>query len=167
MKHISSSSPNEDPHISADELHLIHRGKQGYEYEFLLPADGTASEYADDKRVEGSIDRLLNSRDRETGDSRAGSRARSEEGQRQSSRSVSTDILYDPSAVKKPTGEERSAARRNIPWKEFMTNRASLTLLLNAWSFGWIGFMLLSEIPAFLTDALGTLAFIHIIDTSR
>lgn len=41
------------------------------------------------------------------------------------------------------------------PWIHFFTNKHSLTLLLNSWVTGWIGFTLLSEMPTFLNDELG------------
>ena len=33
--------------------------------------------------------------------------------------------------------------------------RASLVVILGKWVYDWIGFMLLSEIPSYLTDELG------------
>lgn len=41
------------------------------------------------------------------------------------------------------------------PWIHFFTNKHALTLLLNSWVIGWIGFTLLSEMPTFLNDELG------------
>lgn len=41
-----------------------------------------------------------------------------------------------------------------IPWIPILTHRASLTLFLAYWVFGFIGFMLLSEMPSFLIQQL-------------
>ena len=42
-----------------------------------------------------------------------------------------------------------------IPWKNIFTHSASLTLLMMSFTYNWTLFMLLSEIPSFLTDSLG------------
>jgi hypothetical protein len=42
-----------------------------------------------------------------------------------------------------------------IPWKAMFTHPASIALFVSNWSFGWIGFMLLSEMPSYLVDCLG------------
>lgn len=42
-----------------------------------------------------------------------------------------------------------------IPWVAMFTHPACLTLFLLNWVFGWIGFMLLTEMPSFLNDQLG------------
>lgn len=44
---------------------------------------------------------------------------------------------------------------KNIPYFQFFTHPVSLTLFLNSWTFGFIGFTLLSEMPSFFTDNLG------------
>lgn len=44
---------------------------------------------------------------------------------------------------------------REIPWIPMLTHSASLCLLLSNWVFGWIGYMLLTELPSFLNDELG------------
>ncbi len=43
----------------------------------------------------------------------------------------------------------------SIPWIMFFTNSASLALLLCHWTTSWIAFMLLNQLPTFLTDQLG------------
>ena len=45
---------------------------------------------------------------------------------------------------------------REIPWREIFSHPTSLTLMLNNWTFGWIGYMVLTELPTYLTDVLGT-----------
>jgi hypothetical protein len=42
-----------------------------------------------------------------------------------------------------------------IPWRTIFSHPASLTLLMMSFTYNWTLFMLLSEIPSFLTDALG------------
>jgi hypothetical protein len=42
-----------------------------------------------------------------------------------------------------------------IPWGEIFSNPVSLTLFLNMFSYGWIGYMVLTELPSYLTDVLG------------
>ena len=42
-----------------------------------------------------------------------------------------------------------------IPWKEIFTNPVALTLFFNMFTYGWIGYMVLTEMPSYLTDALG------------
>lgn len=49
----------------------------------------------------------------------------------------------------------REEMKKRIPWTAFFTHPASLALLTTSWTFGWIGFMILSELPSYLTDELG------------
>lgn len=51
--------------------------------------------------------------------------------------------------------DHRLELARRTPWNSFFTHPVSLTLFINSWAFGWIGFTLLSEMPSFLTDELG------------
>jgi MFS family permease len=53
------------------------------------------------------------------------------------------------------TEEEREDLAQRIPWKNFFTHPVSLTLFVNNWVYGFIGFTLLSEMPSFFTDILG------------
>ena len=43
----------------------------------------------------------------------------------------------------------------NIPWLEMFTNPASLALLLNSFAQGWVGLIILTEMPTFLNQQLG------------
>jgi hypothetical protein len=43
----------------------------------------------------------------------------------------------------------------NIPWMEMFTNPASLALLLNSFAQGWVGLIILTEMPTFLNQQLG------------
>lgn len=45
--------------------------------------------------------------------------------------------------------------KANIPWLAFFTEPASIALLVVSWTAGWIAFMILSELPSYLTDELG------------
>jgi hypothetical protein len=88
----------------------------------------------------------------------------SEEGEfegRKQSRSSSLSQAIGSSVV--PTtnpGEEVTEKKpkfviSEIPWVAMFTHPASLCLFLLNWVFGWIGFMLLTEMPSFLNDQLG------------
>ena len=52
-------------------------------------------------------------------------------------------------------GAPRRFAVREIPWKAIFTHPVALTLFLNMWTYGWIGYVTLTELPSFLTDVLG------------
>jgi MFS family permease len=41
------------------------------------------------------------------------------------------------------------------PWDKFLSHPVAITLLINNWTQGWINFLLLSEMPAYLEDVLG------------
>ena len=76
-----------------------------------------------------------------------------------SSRSVSVADAVLPREIVSPdhtpdghTTHDDFAA---IPWKVIFTHPVSLTLLMMSFMYNWTLFMLLSEIPSFLTDALG------------
>jgi hypothetical protein len=56
-------------------------------------------------------------------------------------------------SVQEKAGQEFNI--REIPWIPMLTHPASLCLLLSNWVFGWIGYMLLTELPSFLNDELG------------
>lgn len=42
----------------------------------------------------------------------------------------------------------------HTPWRQFFTHAATLTLLFNHFTHGWIGFLLLSELPSYMTQEL-------------
>jgi hypothetical protein len=76
-----------------------------------------------------------------------------------SSRSVSVADAVLPREIVSPDhtpdGHTTHDDYASIPWKVIFTHPASLTLLMMSFMYNWILFMLLSEIPSFLTDALG------------
>jgi hypothetical protein len=43
----------------------------------------------------------------------------------------------------------------SIPWKEMLTNPASLAALFNSFAQGWVGLTLMAEMPAFMNQQLG------------
>ena len=47
----------------------------------------------------------------------------------------------------------------NIPWSKMFSNKGSLALLITAFAQGWVGLMILIEMPAFLHQQLGD--FLH------
>jgi hypothetical protein len=135
---IVHSTPREHPSITKAELDIIYKDKESYEP--LLKYDSDDPD-TDVKRVAG-LSSAYTSRDGADPTMRH--------------RSMSSEILYDAHA--NDLAKERKVNKDYkdlIPWGEFFTNPVSLTLLLNNFTFGWIGFMLLSEIPAYLTDELG------------
>lgn len=89
----------------------------------------------------------------------------SEEGEfmgRKSSRSSSLSQAIGSSTVplSSPNDVENTPKTKKykiseIPWAAMFTHPACLTLFLLNWVFGWIGFMLLTEMPSFLNDQLG------------
>ena len=68
---------------------------------------------------------------------------------RSTERLLSLDVPFDvadpPEAVK---------IKRRAPWVAFFTTPQTLNLLLASWVLGWINFMLLTEMPSYLTDQL-------------
>lgn len=52
-------------------------------------------------------------------------------------------------------GKKHDFVISEIPWIPMLTHSASLCLLLSNWVYGWIGYMLLTELPSFLNDELG------------
>ena len=56
---------------------------------------------------------------------------------------------------KKTTKQPKKLVISEIPWVAMFTTPASLCLFLLNWVFGWIGFLLLTEMPTFLNDQLG------------
>lgn len=86
----------------------------------------------------------------------------SEEGEfegRKQSRSSSLSQVIGSSVIPEKPQEQREERPKfvisEIPWVAMFTHPASLCLFLLNWVFGWIGFMLLSEMPSFLNDQLG------------
>merc|ERR1711871_581163 len=70
--------------------------------------------------------------------------------------SPSSSHEYDSTyASKKNASGPHFSDLHRIPWKAFFTHPVALTCIANAWNFGWIGFMMLSEMPAYLCDELG------------
>jgi MFS family permease len=51
--------------------------------------------------------------------------------------------------------KHRQFMASETPWLNFVTHPVALTLLLNSWCSNWISYTLMSEMPAFLSDALG------------
>lgn len=56
---------------------------------------------------------------------------------------------------KKTTKQSKKLVISEIPWVAMFTHPSCLCLFLLNWVFGWIGFMLLTEMPTFLNDQLG------------
>lgn len=64
----------------------------------------------------------------------------------------------DSSRHDNSSGKRSRASKFNydeIPWGEIFSNPVALTLFLNMFTYGWIGYMVLTELPSYLTDVLG------------
>ena len=64
----------------------------------------------------------------------------------------------DSSCHDNSSGKRSRASKFNydeIPWGEIFSNPVALTLFLNMFTYGWIGYMVLTELPSYLTDVLG------------
>ena len=42
----------------------------------------------------------------------------------------------------------------DVPWLAFITEKMSLTLLLGGYVYGWLGYLIMSELPTFMVDVL-------------
>ena len=62
-------------------------------------------------------------------------------------RLISEDIPFN-------VADPPSRIRRRAPWVAFFTTPQTLNLLLASWTLGWINFLLLTEMPSYLTDQL-------------
>jgi hypothetical protein len=134
------SSPEEHPTITKEEILLIKR-KGSLSLLPFLTRSASGDETSEPLLKHNSM--------------------ASEEGQfegRKHSRSSSLSQAIGSSTL--PTDEEETEKKKKfviseIPWVAMFTHPASLTLFLVNWVFGWIGFMLLTEMPSFLNDQLG------------
>ena len=59
------------------------------------------------------------------------------------------------SSSQKVARVDTSIALADVPWALYFSNPVALTCIINAWNFGWINFMMLSEMPAYLSNELG------------
>jgi hypothetical protein len=65
------------------------------------------------------------------------------------------EFSHSPDTSTTTTTTKKKFVISEIPWVAMFTHPASLNLFLLNWVFGWIGFMLLTEMPSFLNDQLG------------
>lgn len=131
--------PEDHPLITQEELEFIK-----------APADHTDDKHAKARKDSDSLSTsLLHGQDSSTN----------------YPSSLENDLKYEridndtrnPSIESLPqqVAEPPKRVKRRAPWRAFFTHPASLVLLLGCWQQGWIGFMLLSEMPTYLTDELG------------
>lgn len=145
------ASPEEDPSITPEEILLIKKGKDDVNYvdskvKNLLPKNNENDDQWEHNRlIQPKI----------TDDPLADIRKISST----SSRSVSVaDAVLPREIVSHEHTQDAHTTHDDfstIPWKTIFTHPASLTLLMMSFTYNWTLFMLLSEIPSFLTDSLG------------
>lgn len=85
---------------------------------------------------------------------------------------ASSDGSHREDNVEEDVEETTSGPRKKgysydeIPWAVIFSNPVSLTLFFNMFTYGWIGYMVLTELPSYLTDVLGewcvTLMYQHV-----
>lgn len=60
----------------------------------------------------------------------------------------------DGSESHEPSGHKLSGSQ-NTPWAAFLAHPSSVALIVCYWTQNWIGFLVLSELPTYLTEELG------------
>lgn len=163
--------PEDHPSITQEELDLIRKGKQLHNYRRRTQGGGSAVDVADnplhkqlyadevgaaeganaaeEPEAEVAVD------GREVG---LRSRSRGVSAERRGSRSYSLVSTDGPVAVAEPAEtpvNDSAVLSGAVPWHIFFTHPVTLTLFVQAWVFGWVGYTLLSEMPSYLTDELG------------
>jgi MFS family permease len=166
-------SPEEDPYITPEEILLIRKGPSHPSSLSLLSSPDPLSgkdEMAllDNKNLitsvpKGSVgsfdnwekERLIGPKTSDPNPSSSDARQLSSA----SSRSVSVADAVLPREMVSPDSTHDGHTTHDdfsaIPWRTIFTHPVSLTLLMMSFTYNWTLFMLLSEIPSFLTDALG------------
>ena len=123
-------SPEELAFIRADDADLSQKEKDAHQVEYTSIQSINSPLICHEDGVENPEDSMRG---------RKGS----------SERLISQDIPFnavDPSMTAK--------VKRRAPWIAFFTTPETLNLLLSSWVLGWINFMLLTEMPSYLTDQL-------------
>lgn len=133
-----SETPEEHPTITPDELAFIRSNDSDLS---LIKQEANRLAHADFP-VQTINSPLIHHEDEDTENSIRGTWKSTE-------RLVSRDIPFD---VVDPPGV--SKIKRRAPWIAFFTTPETLNLLLASWVLGWINFMLLTEMPSYLTDQL-------------
>jgi len=167
--------PEEDPNITAAELQLLREGATAYAGLTFDDPDGVTLERGEvaervRQRSRSSSRTISNEQSYMYGS--LGTHALVVDGvtvRGADDSAIHESLLGNTSALSVSSGPGTSTAAkkeggeseyfdyeflRSIPWKAFFTNPAGLTLMFNAWTFGYIGFMMLSEMPAYLVDEL-------------
>lgn len=148
------ASPEEHPTITPEEILIIKKGKDDVniidsKIKNLLPKSNNNNNNDDDWEHNRIITPKIT--DDPLSDIRKLSNA--------SSRSISVaDAALPREIVSHDHTQDAHSTHddlKTIPWKAIFTHPASLTLLMMSFTYNWTLFMLLSEIPSFLTDSLG------------
>eukprot|EP01034_Spumella_vulgaris_P021316 gene21316-27346_t len=155
--YLAYESPEKHPTITKEELLLLRKGKHLgslREYEHLDGLIDHKQEISSDNAT--IVQNVLHGSDNGENDvdeenphvltQKGGGYASLLDQQERSDQRTVSQISDD--------GHRAEVAART-PWATFFTHPVSLTLFLNSWTAGWIGFTLLSEMPSYLTDVLG------------
>eukprot|EP01036_Dinobryon_divergens_P026695 gene26696-35372_t len=163
-------SPEKHPSITREELTLIRRGKA---YAALQPDSQEARKEEDLVKVhsfrlsalhDDDQDRALSGdSDRSSGYFSYNYRSDSHGNNSVPSASPMASLILSQSADQSDSRTaslmseeiEKETLARGTPWKAFFTHPAALALLANNFTYGWVGFTLLSELPTYLTEVLG------------
>lgn len=145
-------TPEDHPSISPEEILLIHKGKDDVETQDIKVKNLIPKGTGEDWEKERLIHLPIPSNHNPSSDLRQLSTS--------SSRSISMAEAMMPREIVSidKTIDHHSSTHddfHTIPWKTIFTHPASLSLLMMSFTYNWTLFMLLSEIPSFLTDSLG------------
>lgn len=150
-------TPEEHPDITSDEIALIRAVE-------VADADNEGDIKASLLRAEPEPDHHIRKRHRSQSNSIVDHLAEGMSAPTLEEGSGGALMLGEESCIGRPATtagndddvpKKRGFEIHEIPWKEIFTNAVTLTLFLNMFTYGWIGYMVLTEMPSFLTDVLG------------
>jgi hypothetical protein len=156
--YLAYESPEKHPSITKDELLLIRKGKnlgslRQYEHLDSL-IDSDSKNISSDQTT--LVRNVLHGADGENEVDEESPHALTQKGGGYASLSNQEEGGGRERTVSQISDDgHRVEIATRTPWKVFFTHPVSLTLFLNSWTAGWIGFTLLSEMPSYLTDVLG------------
>lgn len=157
----SYETPEDHPEISDVELEYLNRGKDKFSKNQELFSRITLNDNCESGGVCNLVEKLLvtdtdSTPNTTTSDSisNGGSPGRHTVGGGTPPLGGYTSSL-DKLDAGRAADEDRMELAYRTPWLAFLSHPASLALLLMQWICSWTSFMLLSEIPSFLTDDLG------------
>jgi MFS family permease len=156
-------TPEEHPYITQDEIKLIRTPLNAYDDNYTDANEPLISSHADDENGHGRRQHS-SSTPAHAAVLRQRHRSRSSSfiealGEGMTDPTLEGGIPEDTDPSTLPSHSPGPAVRRfavnEIPWGVIFTHPVSLTLFMNMFTYGWIGYVMLTEIPSFLTDVLG------------